>query len=378
VRAASPTLENTFVAILRGLAGDTRVPPFPDRRDHARADEPIASGARGLRKTFGEFVAVKGIDLEVRYGEVYGLLGANGAGKTTTIKILVGLARPTSGSARVAGADCVSETRKLKRLVGYMPDTFGSYDNMRVGEYLDFFGAAFGIRRRERARRIGEVLETAGAGSFRDLYVEALSHGMKQRVAIARTLLHDPAVLFLDEPTNGLDPQARIEMRQLLLDLARRGKTLIVTSHVLPELSHVCDRVAIITRGKLRAFGTQEEVTRQLSPLREMEVLLTSSDQIGQVVEVVRKHLESGASIQSSPAEAVVRFRTARREEELAKLLAALIASGIDVTQFREVQTDLEEAFLTVARSDDNGAAEMGLSKTLGKSKALINEEIKS
>jgi ABC-2 type transport system ATP-binding protein len=141
-------------------------------------------------------------------------------------------------------------------------------------------------------------------------------------------------------------------MRQLLLDLARRGKTLIVTSHVLPELSHVCDRVAIITRGRLRAFGTQEEVTRQLSPLREMEVLLTSSDRISQVVEVVRKHLESGASIQSSPAEAVVRFRTARREDELAKLLAAMVSSGLDVTQFREVQTDLEEAFLSVARSD--------------------------
>jgi ABC-2 type transport system ATP-binding protein len=238
-----------------------------------------------------------------------------------------------------------------------MPDIFGVYDNMRVGEYLDFFGAAFGIRRRERALRIDQVLETAGAFTFKDLYVETLSHGMKQRVAIARTLLHDPAVIFLDEPTNGLDPQARIEMRQLLLDLAGRGKTLIVTSHVLPELSHICDRVAIITRGKLRAFGTQEEVTRQLSPLRAMEVLLTDANRISQVVDVVRQHLEAGAEVQSSPAEAVVRFRTARREEELAKLLAALISSGIEVAQFREVQTDLEEAFLTVARSEKEESA---------------------
>jgi len=342
----------------------------------ASGDPVVAT--KDLTKKYGKLVALDRLTMTVERGQILGFIGPNGAGKTTAIKILVGLARPTSGSAQVAGTDCVSDPRKIRRLVGYMPDIFGVYDNMRVSEYLDFFGAAFGIRRRERVPRIDQVLETAGASNFKDLYVEALSHGMKQRVAIARTLLHDPAVLFLDEPTNGLDPQARIEMRQLLLDLARRGKTLIVTSHVLPELSHVCDRVAIITRGKLRAFGTQEEVTRQLSPLREMEVLLTSSDQIGQVVEVVRKHLESGASIQSSPAEAVVRFRTARREEELAKLLAALIASGIDVTQFREVQTDLEEAFLTVARSDDNGAAEMGLSKTLGKSKALINEEIKS
>ncbi len=307
---------------------------------------------KDLTKKYGKLVALDRLTMTVERGQILGFIGPNGAGKTTAIKILVGLARPTSGSAQVAGTDCVADPRKIRRLVGYMPDIFGVYDNMRVSEYLDFFGAAFGIRRRDRVRRIDEVLETAGASNFKDLYVEALSHGMKQRVAISRTLLHDPAVIFLDEPTNGLDPQARIEMRQLLLDLARRGKTLIVTSHVLPELSHVCDRVAIITRGRLRAFGTQEDVTRQLSPLREMEVLLTSADRIGQVVEVVRKHLESGAAIQSSPAEAVVRFRTARREDELAKLLAALISNGLDVTQFREVQTDLEEAFLSVARSD--------------------------
>src|SRR5438876_5443210 len=228
-----------------------------------------------LTKKYGKVVALDRLTMTVERGQILGFVGPNGAGKTTTIKILVGLARPTSGSARVAGVDCVRDTRQIKRLVGYMPDTFGSYDNMRVGEYLDFFGAAFGVPRRERVRRIGEVLDTAGAGSFRDLYVEALSHGMKQRVAIARTLLHDPAVLILDEPANGLDPQSRLEMRQLLLDLAERGKTLLVTSHVLPELARVCHRVAIITRGKLRAFGTLQEISRQLSPLRTLEVLLT-------------------------------------------------------------------------------------------------------
>jgi ABC-2 type transport system ATP-binding protein len=317
--------------------------------------DPVVA-TRDLTKKYGKLIALDRLTMSVERGQILGFIGPNGAGKTTAIKILVGLARPTSGSAMVAGTDCLADPRKVRRLVGYMPDMFGVYDNMRVGEYLDFFGAAFGIRRRERVRRIDEVLETAGAAAFKDLYVEALSHGMRQRVAVARTLLHDPAVIFLDEPTNGLDPQARIEMRQLLLDLARRGKTLIVTSHVLPELSHICDRVAIITRGKLRAFGTQEEVTRQLSPLRAMEVLLTGANHIDQVVEVVRRHLEAGAEVQSSPAEAVVRFRTARREEDLAKMLAALISSGSDVTQFREVQTDLEEAFLTVARSEkDDG-----------------------
>ncbi len=316
-----------------------------------KGDEPAVE-TRALTKKYGKFVALDSLTMAVERGQILGFVGPNGAGKTTTIRILVGLARPSSGSARVAGADCVKEARKIKRLVGYMPDTFGSYDNMRVGEYLDFFGAAFGIPRRERLKRIGDVLDTAGAGSFYDLYVEALSHGMKQRVAIARTLLHDPEVLILDEPANGLDPQARIEMRQLLLDLAARGKTLLVTSHVLPELARVCHRVAIITRGRLRAFGTLEEITRQLSQLRPMEVLLTDASQITRVAELVRQHIEPGAEISTSPTEAVVRFRTARREEELAGLLTALVTAGLGVAQFREVQTDLEEAFMTVARSD--------------------------
>ena len=303
-----------------------------------------------LTKKYGRAVALDRLTLSVGRGQILGFVGPNGAGKTTTIKILVGLARPTSGSATIAGVDCVREARKIKRLVGYMPDTFGSYDNMRVGEYLDFFGAAFGLPRRPRIQRIDEVLDIAGAASFRDLYVEALSHGMKQRVAIARTLLHDPQVLILDEPANGLDPQARIEMRQLLLNLADRGKTLLVTSHILPELARICHRVAIITRGRLRAYGTLEEITRQLHQMRPMEVLLTVADPLERVVEIVRGHIEPDAEIQASPAEAAVRFRTAKSEEELAGLLAALVAANVGVTQFREVQTDLEEAFMTVAR----------------------------
>src|SRR5438874_1817011 len=300
------------------------------------SSQPVVE-TRELTKKYGRFVALDRLTMSVERGQILGFVGPNGAGKTTTIKILVGLARPTSGSARVAGADCVTEARKLKRLVGYMPDTFGSYDNMRVEEYLDFFGAAFGIPRRRRKQRIGEVLDAAGASTFRDLYVEALSHGMKQRVAIARTLLHDPEVLVLDEPANGLDPQARIEVRQLLLNLAERGKTMLVTSHVLPELARICHRVAIITRGRLRAIGTLEEISRQLRPLRPIEIQLTQADQIDRVVEVVRRHVEPGAEVTSSAAEAAVRFRTARREEELAGLLAALVTAGLGVTQFREV-----------------------------------------
>jgi ABC-2 type transport system ATP-binding protein len=318
------------------------------------AGEPVVV-TRQLTKKYGDLVALNRLTMHVDRGQILGFIGPNGAGKTTAIKILVGLARPTSGSASIAGVDCVTEPRKIKKLIGYMPDTFGTYDNMRVGEYLDFFGAAFGIRRRRRALRIDEVLEITGATTFKDLFVEALSHGMKQRVAVARTLLHDPQVLILDEPTNGLDPQARIEMRQLLLELARRGKTLMVTSHILPELARICDRVAIITKGRLRAFGTLTEVTRQLNPLQGMEVLLTRPEQIDRAVELVRQHVERGATVTSSPAESVVRFRTARREEDLAGLLGSLVSAGIEVTQFREVTSDLEDAFLTVARADAAG-----------------------
>jgi ABC-2 type transport system ATP-binding protein len=306
---------------------------------------------KDLTKRYGKNLALDHLTMSVERGQILGFVGPNGAGKTTTIKILVGLARPTSGSARIAGVDCVGDARRIKRLVGYMPDTFGAYENMRVSEYLDFFGAAFGIRRRERAGRIGAALDMAGAGAFRDLYVETLSHGMQQRVAIARTLLHDPEVLILDEPANGLDPQARIELRQLLLDLAARGKTLLVTSHVLPELARICHRVAIITSGRLRAFGTLAEITRRLQQLRPMEVLLARAQDIDAVVAVVRGYIEDGGEVTSSFAEAAVRFRTAKSEDDLAGLLAALIAARLQVTQFREVQTDLEEAFMTVLAS---------------------------
>ena len=317
-------------------------------------DGPVIE-TKDLTKKYGSFVALDKLSISVERGQILGFIGPNGAGKTTTIKILVGLARATSGSATVAGIDCQRDARKIKRLIGYMPDVFGSYDNMRVGEYLDFFGAAYDMPRKTRGKRIDEVLETTGATKFKDLYVESLSHGMKQRVAIARTLLHDPVALILDEPANGLDPQARIEMRQILLDLTARGKTLIVTSHILPELARICNRVAIITRGRLRAYGTLAEIGRQLNQLRTMEVLLSHVQQIDRVAEIVRSQIELGSETTTSPAEFAVRFRTAKPDDELAGLLSKLASANVGLTQFREVQTDLEEAFMTVTRSDAAG-----------------------
>jgi ABC-2 type transport system ATP-binding protein len=229
---------------------------------------------------------------------------------------------------------------------------------MRVLEYLDFFGAAFGLKRRNRKRRIEEVMEMTGTTYMRDMFVDALSHGMAQRLGIARTLLHDPRVLILDEPANGLDPQARIEMREVLLKLADAGKTLLVTSHILPELSRICHRIAILTHGKLRACGNVSEISRQVSQRRTIEAQLHSEAEVERAAEVIRQHVEEEAEVTPAPAEQLVRCRTSKSEEELAGLLAALVSSGIQVTQFRELQTDLEEAFMTFAREPDGDSAQ--------------------
>ncbi len=304
----------------------------------------------GLTKVYGDLTALDRLSLTVDRGQILGLIGPNGAGKTTAIKILVGLARPTRGSASIAGCDCVRQPKKIKRLVGYMPDQFGSYDNMRVWEYLDFFGAAFSIERAKRVLRIEEVMEMTGATYMRDRFVESLSHGMKQRIGIARTLLHDPSVLILDEPANGLDPEARIEMRQILLRLAALGKTLIVTSHILPELSRICDRVAILNHGRLLAVGTLSEIMRSVSERRTMEVQLAAGSSLDRAEAIVREHVEPDAEVAPSPSESAVRFRTSKSEKEMGELLARLVTASVDVTQFREIQSDLEDAFLSVTR----------------------------
>ena len=303
-------------------------------------------------KDYGEFTAVKNVSMKIEKGELFGFIGPNGAGKTTTIKILVGLSRPTSGEAYITGVNCSENASKIKRLVGYMPDRFGSYDNMRVHEYLDFFGAIFGMHRRDRRKRIAEVMELTDTTYMQDKFVESLSHGMQQRVGIARTLLHNPEVLILDEPANGLDPKARIDMRQLLLRLASEGKTLIVTSHILPELARICDTVAIVGGGKVRAFGPLDEVMRSLCPLRSYEVQLANPEQLDRAAEILGKTLRASEPISLSRPERVLRFPTVRSELELSQLLQGLVAENISVSQFREVTSDLEDAFLSIAAED--------------------------
>jgi len=310
-----------------------------------------------LTKQYGEFVALHSLTMRVERGRILGLIGPNGAGKTTTIKILVGLSRPTSGTARIAGADCTKDVRSIKRLVGYMPDKFGSYENMRVREYLDFFGAAFGIGRTARNKRIDEVMEITDSTYMQDRYVESLSHGMQQRVGIARTLLHDPEVLIFDEPANGLDPKARVEMRELLLRLASMGKTLIVTSHILPELARICDRVAILSGGALRASGTLSEIMKTVTQSRLIEIQLNSVDQIAAAADVMSRFVGPGVEVTRSESERTVQARTQRSEDEWSQLAIDLVAAGVRFTQLREIQTDLEDAYLSVTEPSSKADA---------------------
>ncbi len=312
---------------------------------------------QNLTKCYGDFLALDDLSLTVHRGQILGFIGPNGAGKTTTINIMVGLAKPTSGTARIAGVDCAKQSSKIKRLVGYMPDGFGAYDNMRVREYLDFFGAAFGIPARQRRQRIAEVLEITASTYMQDRYVESLSHGMQQRVGIARTLLHDPEVLIFDEPANGLDPQARIEMRELLLHLAACDKTLIVTSHILPELSRICDQVAILTHGRLRAAGSLDKIMHDLSQRRMIEIQLPTGESSEPAERVLKTILQADEPVTVSQAESMVRFETLRSDDALSEVLGELIRGGVKIAQFRELQTDLEDAFLSVIRQTEAESA---------------------
>ncbi|MCL5945782.1 MAG: ABC transporter ATP-binding protein [Planctomycetes bacterium] len=319
--------------------------------------DPAVVETVALTKRYGDFTALDALSIRLEKGQILGFIGPNGAGKTTTIKILVGLSRPTSGRAAINGVDCTAEARKIKHFVGYMPDTFGSYDNMRVREYLDFFGAAFKIPRHQRQDRINASLAITGATHMADLYVESLSHGMKQRVAIARTLLHDPPVLILDEPANGLDPAARVEMREILLNLAQSGKTLIVTSHILPELARICNMVAIMTHGKLRAFGTLDQIMQDVRHQRMIEIQLLSEEDVVQAAEILRQHLGPTVAVTESLSELMVRFNTTGNEQSLALALQRLVSAQVRVSQFREMQQDLEDAFLSVTQEPQSEMA---------------------
>ncbi|MHC4885729.1 MAG: ABC transporter ATP-binding protein [Planctomycetota bacterium] len=312
---------------------------------------------KNLRKVYGEnVVAVEGISLEIGKGQIFGFIGPNGAGKTTTIRMLCGLLLSTSGEAEVAGIDITRDQRSIRKYVGYMPDHFGVYEDMRVWEYLDFFGAAFKIPRRRRRERIETVLEITGSTQMRDYFVDSLSRGMRQRIGIAKTLVHDPEVIFLDEPANGLDPRARIDMKHLIKKLAGMGKTLIVSSHILPELGSICDILGIIERGHYLAGGTQEEIMKQIRPNRIVELEFSGDPE---PVLAFAKELEVREALHKPQLyETILQFEVTGEDTNLTEILQKFVEQGTSVIWFREQESDLEEAFMQITDGAAAGSRE--------------------
>jgi ABC-2 type transport system ATP-binding protein len=312
---------------------------------------------RGLVKRYGDQLAVAGVDLVVGPGEIYGLVGPNGAGKTTTMKILATLLAPTAGEAYVTGIPVDADPLEVRRRIGYMPDFYGVYDDLRVWEYLDFFARCYGVPANRRVAMIGELLEIVGLTDKRDSYVESLSRGMRQRLCLAHTLVHDPALLILDEPASGLDPRARVEMREILRELRAMGKTILVSSHILPELGEMCTGVAIIDHGRLLRSGRIDEIERSLraTALLRIDVLadeagvtaardwLGTDSRVGDVL-----HVESEAG---GPVRLEVAFDGG--PEAQGDLLQAMVAAGHRVIAFAPATSDLEEIFLKVTGQDE-------------------------
>ncbi|HOM81077.1 MAG TPA: ABC transporter ATP-binding protein [Armatimonadota bacterium] len=300
-----------------------------------------------LRKEYKTLVAVDDLCLHLEEGDIFGFIGPNGAGKTTTIKMLATLLRPTSGTATIAGFDIVREPEAVRAVIGYMPDFFGVYDDIKVWEYLDFFAAAYKIPTERRHHVVQDVLELTDLTGKRDAYVEELSRGMKQRLCLAKTLVHDPKVLLLDEPASGLDPRARIEIKELLKELKSMGKTILISSHILPELADFCNKIGIIEKGKLVISGGVQEIMRQVRGGRVL--LVRVLDEPDRAIELLET-MEGILSASVDEVHSAIRIEFAGDETAQHALLRRLIENGVRVQSFDEVQTDLEEIFMKVTR----------------------------
>lgn len=331
-----------------------------------------------LTKRYGANLALDHLTLQIPDGAIFGFIGPNGAGKTTTMRILTTLLQPTSGEARVAGISVTQDPRSVRRMIGFMPDFFGVYENMKSWEYLDFFGRAYGVPASRRAASIGELLELVDLGHKRDDNVMALSRGMKQRLSLARTMMHDPQLLILDEPASGLDPRARIELRELLKELRSLGKTIMISSHILTELAEMCTHIAIIEQGKLLASGDVDRILRSLQPhvtlevrvlgdtaraealLRDMpDVLAVRRADVLPHADVERDGMQQneastgvadGAPPVTQRQASTLLVEFASDERGMGDLLARLVGAGVVVTRFAEQRNDLEDIFMHVTK----------------------------
>ena len=343
---------------------------------------------RDLTRRYGSMVALDQLNLEIPQGAIFGFIGPNGAGKTTTMRILTTLLPASGGEAWVAGHSVLKDPIGVRKVVGFMPDFFGVYDNMKVWEYLDFFGRSYSVTAARRATMIGELLNLVDLGHKRDEFVMTLSRGMKQRLSLARTMIHDPALLILDEPASGLDPRARIELRELLKELRALGKTVMISSHILTELAEMCTHIAIIERGRLLAAGDVQTILRSLQPHRTLELRVLDgaehaeallrgyagildvrrdmaadapdmAEEVADTDTAISTNDQSALQIEAHPALETVAnpqhsltllVDYAGDERGMGDLLTLLISNGVLVTRFAEQASDLEDIFMQVTK----------------------------
>lgn len=294
-----------------------------------------------LVKKYGKFKAVDGVSLEIGEGHIYGFVGANGAGKTTTMKIVAGLLKPTAGRVIVNGTDIASNPRDVKGKIGYMPDFFGVYDDLKVSEYMNFYAGVYGINRLEREKITDQLLELVNLTEKKDSYVDSLSRGMKQRLCLARSLIHNPELLILDEPASGLDPRARVEMKEILRALRDMGKAILISSHILPELSELCTSIGIIEKGRMAISGTVDDIMQKVSHKRKLRIKV-----LGDMDPAVKFLQEQPCIGSVTAANDHIDADLVGNSGILADILKNMVARDIPVVSFTEVEGSLESIFM--------------------------------
>ncbi|MBS4198777.1 ABC transporter ATP-binding protein [Bacillus sp. FJAT-49732] len=303
----------------------------------------------GLTKKYGSFTALDSLTINIDKGIVFGVVGHNGAGKSTAFSILATLLSPTSGTAEINGASVTKEPEKVRKQIGYMPDFFGVYDHLRVNEYLDFYGASYSISARDRAKLIPQLLDLVNLTEKENSYVDVLSRGMKQRLCLARSLIHDPEVLILDEPASGLDPRARVEMREILKELKNMGKTILISSHILPELSEMCDQIGVINKGKLVAHGSVADIQLQLQADKVIVIAF-----YGQIEKAI-SFFEDDPSVSriTRLENHSIQFQYSGDEESQMNLLKKAILADLPILSFKQQESNLEDVFMEITKGVD-------------------------
>ena len=294
-----------------------------------------------LTKKYGAFTAVDHLSLHIPEGDLFGFVGPNGAGKTTTIRIVCGLLKASGGSVQIGNTNAPIGSKEMKRLIGYVPDFFGVYDNLKVHEYMDFYGSMYGMRSRDIAKLTDDLLELVNLSDKREFYVDTLSRGMKQRLCVARALLHNPRLLILDEPSSGLDPRARVEMKELLKNLHSMGKTIVISSHILSELSEMCTSIGIMNRGQLIMAGRIEDIMQQVAGGKRVHIQIASG-----IETAVRLLMEQAGVVVESVRENEIIITNNGTDEQTSALIGQMIQNQVVLTGFYREEGSLESLFM--------------------------------